>query len=132
MPLYEAIRDSFGFRGQLWKTGDRFESEKGEKVPHHFQQIGGAVENGSKLEKFNVPQLKEMATELGASFPDNIKKADLIKLIEDFENHQTPPDLFADRSIEELQEIASEEGIPFSDATTKEELVALITATENQ
>ena len=92
-----------------------------------------AAENDTdkkELSDFNIPELKEKATEIEIDFASNIKKAPLIKAIEDkqkalaAESDEKPS--LTDLSFDELKEKATELEIDFDDDIEQAALIELI------
>lgn len=96
---FRAVCESWGFRGnKLWVKDEEFTATEGEKVPKHFELIGGPSFEKSKKPpkdeltpeqllakqidgKYNKDTLVEKAKALELTFEENIKKPDLISLI---------------------------------------------------
>lgn len=57
MAKYRAVRDSYGFRGRHWISGDiAHDVKEDEQIPDHFEPVPEDVAEKSKDESFEPPE----------------------------------------------------------------------------
>lgn len=67
---YEVLRDCFGFRGFLWKKGQRVTVEAGVKVPKHFHDTALPVPQEARMEKRRAINAKKVRRITKPGFAD--------------------------------------------------------------